>query len=430
MSFLDGLLTMLGSIESDAISVHKERCISVRNRNARCMRCVEACTSGALAYEQGALAVHPERCIGCGTCATACPTCAIEICDPTDEELTARVKRSIAATKGHPVVACSKAAARVRAELDGAPSGARLFGRSGRNRLCVDEARMVEVPCLGRVDESVLVGMAAYRSYDVTLVCGQCDTCEHAPGGSLVREVLQGSRNLLDAFGSDMPVRLGQDMPPHVIDKAAEVEARLSASGGKAGGGVSRRDFLRGAKDSAATAAVEAATSAVAEGLGAAAPASQAGAFQKVGKDGSLSHFVPSRRTRLYNYLRHVGDGTPVAETVATRIIGSVSINADACSSCRMCAVFCPTGALKKVDEKGSFGIVHRPSACVQCRLCEGICPQHAITVSGNVPIRQFLGKEAVRYGMKEPEWVPNKPTSMYDKVHSVLGPDLEMCMF
>ena len=79
MSLINGLLALLGEIESDAIAVHEERCISVRNRNADCLRCVEACTSGALAYRAGELLVEPERCIGCGTCATACPTCAIEL---------------------------------------------------------------------------------------------------------------------------------------------------------------------------------------------------------------------------------------------------------------------------------------------------------------------------------------------------------------
>ena len=109
MSLINGLLALLGEIESDAIAVHEERCISVRNRNADCLRCVEACTSGALAYRAGELLVEPERCIGCGTCATACPTCAIELRNPTDAELTAQLKHSIVATKGHPVIVCEQA---------------------------------------------------------------------------------------------------------------------------------------------------------------------------------------------------------------------------------------------------------------------------------------------------------------------------------
>ena len=70
---------------------------------------MRACTSGALELTDGELAVHPEKCIGCGTCAAACPTSAIEERTPTDAELTGALKRSIVATKGHPVIACEKA---------------------------------------------------------------------------------------------------------------------------------------------------------------------------------------------------------------------------------------------------------------------------------------------------------------------------------
>ena len=150
----------------------------------------------------------------------------------------------------------------------------------------------------------------------------------------------------------------------------------------------------------------------------------------KVGKDGTLSHFVPTRRIRLYNYLKHVGTGEPVVEAVTSRVIGSIEIDASACTACRMCAIFCPTEAIAKVDDDGMFGIRHRPSACVQCRACESICPKGAITVRSDVPTRQFIGQEAVVYAMPKPTWTPNKPDSMYNKIHTLLGEDLEMCMF
>ena len=123
MSLIDGVLALLSGIESDAIAVHEERCISVRNRNADCLRCVEACTSGALSLRGNELVVEPERCIGCGTCATACPTCAIELRNPTDEELTAQLKRSIVATKGHPVVVCEAALAAEGGAICGPSAG-------------------------------------------------------------------------------------------------------------------------------------------------------------------------------------------------------------------------------------------------------------------------------------------------------------------
>jgi ferredoxin len=119
-----------------------------------------------------------------------------------------------------------------------------------------------------------------------------------------------------------------------------------------------------------------------------------------------------------------------VVETVESRIVGVVSIDTEECDSCRMCAVFCPTGALLKLDEGGRKDLIHRPSACVQCRLCESLCPKSAISVGSSVPIEQFLGGKAICYGMKQPAWTPNRPDSLFQKMRLVLGEDTEMCMF
>lgn len=283
MSLIDGVLALLSGIESDAIAVHEERCISVRNRNADCLRCVEACTSGALSLRGNELVVEPERCIGCGTCATACPTCAIELRNPTDEELTAQLKRSIVATKGHPVIVCETA----------------LAAAGVANADAVDAC---VVPCLGRIDESALVGLAAYRAFDATLACGSCETCPHAPGGALAREVAVSAKNLLAAFGSSLPIEVTERVPERVLALCSGASARgrgRSCEVRDADGGMGRREFFKSAKD----ASTRAAEAAVAEGLGAAdsAPEPVHAAYRKVGPDGTLSHFVPTRRVRLYN---------------------------------------------------------------------------------------------------------------------------------
>ena len=64
-----------------------------------------------------------------------------------------------------------------------------------------------------------------------------------------------------------------------------------------------------------------------------------------------------------------------------------------------------------------------------QCRSCESLCPKSAITVDDTVPMDQFMGREAVLFSMENPTWQANKPDSMYNKIHSNLGEDLEMCM-
>lgn len=443
MAFLDSLINLLSSIESDKIAVHDERCVVMRNRNVECLRCVAACTSGALSIENGELAVHPDRCIGCGTCAAACPTSAIEVRTPDDAELTRALKRSIVATKGHPVVACEKAVAAARARLDGerAMAGWRgALGLTAKSGRALDEDALCAVPCLGRVDESLIAAMAAYRSEDGTLVCNRCEGCEHEPGGMQALDVIESAESLIAAFGSNFAVDFTDQMPERLVtdtdalrarEERSEERARAAAGAAEAAGEAAdpgRRAFFAGAKEASVNLAAEA----VADGLGLAAeddgPDPVAPRYRKVNADGTLSRFVPTRRTLLYNYLARLGE--PVADEVTNRVIGRVLIDTDACTSCRMCAVFCPTGALDRAEDGDFWGLLHRPAACVQCRSCERLCPKRAITVDDTVPMDQFMGREAVLFSMEKPMWEPNRPDSMYNKIHAVIGPDLEMCMF
>lgn len=448
MAFLDSLINLLCSIESDKIAVHDERCVVMRNRNVECLRCVRACTSGALELAGGELAVHPEKCIGCGTCAAACPTSAIEVRTPTDAELTSALKRSIVATKGHPVIACEKA---VRAARKQHEDAARLQGWRGalglksKDAPALNEAMLVEVPCLGRVDESLIAAMAAYRSLDGTLVCAHCEGCEHEPGGMQVMGVIESAESLMSAFGSSFSVEFTDEMPARLTTTESALAARAERAAEKAATAQAaqegadspateapadpgRRAFLAGGLDTSANLAAEA----VADGLGLTddtpAPKPMSPRYRKVNAQGTLSRFVPTRRTLLYNYLNRLGE--PAADAVKNRVIGRVLIDTDACSSCRMCAVFCPTGALDRAEDGDFWGLVHRPAACVQCRSCESLCPKGAITVDDTVPMDQFMGREAVLFSMEKPTWQANKPDSMYNKIHSILGEDLEMCMF
>ena len=145
-----------------------------------------------------------------------------------------------------------------------------------------------------------------------------------------------------------------------------------------------RRAVLAEGAALAARAGAVVAETAVTEALGDASNADAEGAlvvdardvgrYLKVMDDGTLPHFIPDRRERLLDSLAALGE--PEDVMVDTRLWGHVVIDTDACASCQMCAVFCPTGALAKfTDADGTFGVEHRPSDCVKCRSCEAICP-------------------------------------------------------
>ena len=138
--------------------------------------------------------------------------------------------------------------------------------------------------------------------------------------------------------------------------------------------------------------------------------------FAHVQSDGTLPHFVPERRLRLFNSLKALD--TPAAPTVTTRLWGQVTIDTELCRSCRMCTVFCPTGALTRFDAANdAFGVEHRSALCMQCRLCETICPEQAITVAEEVSTDEFLSGKKFRFTMQPIGWNPGAEDSIASRM-------------
>ena len=145
--------------------------------------------------------------------------------------------------------------------------------------------------------------------------------------------------------------------------------------------------------------------------------------FAHVQADGTLPHFVPERRLRLFNSLKALG--TPAAPTVTTRLWGQVTIDTELCRSFRMCTVFCPTGALAKfTDADGTFGVEHRPSDCVKCRSCEAICPAHAIEISEEVFAVDLMGGVTDRYAMRPRAVQHDTPHTIWHKAQTMMKTD------
>ena len=149
---MDNILGLFEKLESQSLAVQPNRCVVVRNRNASCRRCAEACPTGAILVEGNDLAVAPERCIGCGTCATVCPTAALESKKPDDKELLRAAVAAMQANDGAAVI------------MDAAMQAA-VEGK-------YDPAKVAVVKSLGRVDESLVAVLAAGGATSIALVAG------------------------------------------------------------------------------------------------------------------------------------------------------------------------------------------------------------------------------------------------------------------
>ena len=349
---VDVAMGLLERLEGYGLAVHPGRCVRVRNRHASCARCAKACTSGALALRDGQLTVDEALCVGCGTCATVCPTCAIEARHPADAELLAAAQRALreADTNGKSATvtfACHRA-------FEEAPAA------------CA-ETGVIELACLSRMDESLAMRLFADGAKCVRLLHGTCGGCARENGFASVCLVRETVGHLLSTWGLTCEYDVCQ-VPAEAQGRAAQgCESAM------------RR---------------------------AAAPVSRSAARKPahVQSDGTLPHFVPLRRHALLDALAALGE--PVQPMLDTRLWGHVTIDMRKCKSCKMCAVFCPTGALQKYqDESGHGGVEHYPAECVHCGLCQDICPAGAIVSSTAVPAHALAAGETERYPMPDPAW-------------------------
>ncbi|MDE8701986.1 4Fe-4S binding protein [Adlercreutzia equolifaciens] len=424
--------TAFTAVDSAAIRVHRERCAKVRNRNVDCLKCAAACTSGCISLVEGELVIDAVQCVGCGTCATVCPTCALESLNPSDAQLKAACVT--AASDAAVVIACSQAVAALEGLLV--------------------EGSCAEVVCAGRVDESLLAGLAAEGVAQVTVLCGACDRCAQRHGRATAELVAETTRLVLDAWGTAMAVTVTDVPSASVLREGVAVADALSARDGyfaeeraceplcaavEEGAPPSEGALVESRADGAAPAENDAV--AQANEVDASAPISlsspeaeaadvtagpglrfywNSGHSRKVSqsmhvmKDGTLPHFLPDRRERLLDALAQLGE--PKAAKLACRLWGAVVIDGAKCESCRMCATFCPTGAIAKFDEAdGTLGVTHTPGDCVKCGSCQDICPTDAITLLDEVPTAWLVNGEKHRYAMA------GRPVSLTDNPHQIL---------
>lgn len=346
-----------------------ERCVAVRNRNASCRKCIDACIADAIAIHNNELSIDAGSCVGCGACTAVCPTEAIIPLNPSDEELSHDAAASFAEAAGDvAAIACARIA----------------------SKGVGDPHKFAEVSCLARVDESVLAGLAANGAKDILLVDGVCSTCKyHATSGS-VDATVSSANDLLACCSSASRVRRVSKFPEEM--RLADASTLL---------GEARRGFFTSATSWTADAAGKTAKMVIRKNLG----MGEKGKTLReklAAHGGAMPKLEEHRRPQVLDAMDRLG--VPDSKVLDTRLFGSVQIDIAKCNACGMCAVFCPTDALKKsaikvqpnadgTNDGGSF-LEFRCADCSQCGMCVDACMKHCLVVESSVSTDELFDFE------------------------------------
>lgn len=366
MPSLNDVVEVANALESAAVIAMPDRCVKVRNRNSQCQKCEEVCFSHAIEVKLNEINVSGALCVSCGSCVAVCPTQALVPLEPTAEQLAARVQAA-QQNLGKPkaVIACARMEARHIADPD----------------------TFAVVPCLGRIEETSLLEIAAAGAQEIVLVDGTCATCKYRDVVPAVDATLATTRALRNLMGSKVLLSRMSDFPPDIPEDPAKAV------------GASRRSFFTDAKAFAQEAAMEVAEKTVLDSLGMGRDEKVASIRErlKVSQAGKMPQFPAERTLRLMDAMCQLGDA-PRKDIIQGRDFGSVTVNVEKCTGCGMCVMFCPTDALNyselESDNPDTKLVEFSMADCTQCMLCADSCMAKCITVSDTVETAELFDFE------------------------------------
>ncbi len=342
------------------IALH--RCQRWRYNRAECSLCIKACpVEGCIQYENGALCIDNERCVGCGICTSICPSGALIMEHLDDSALWNKLQDHFEDDRGEGslVLGCylgSKYKVRHNIPYSGSTS--------------------VNLPCLAILKESHLVAMILSGREIVYLDAGSCERCPFSSGRTIIEKTISHARNLLSTIGyydriklldsSSTNYGIGDARPcKDKVKRAKEISPLPEFS---------RREFFLSLRGRASESATK-------ERLQS-GPANGTDPF-------------PERRAVLLDVLRSVNNGIPDDSSLkeGNFPVHQVEIKEN-CALCRSCELFCPTGALKRIETDGEVRMDFQMARCMGCYQCKELCPEEAIYYNEQIDLKHLLSNE------------------------------------
>ncbi len=312
-------------LRPSSLEVNHVQCLKLRHKRSSCQICLDNCPSNAISFDES-LKIDNSLCHGCGICVKLCPTNVFELKELSYELLLASVR-------GKKVVefTCSLS----QQVSDGS-----------------------NIPCLGYLHESILLGAIGYGTQAVKLNITHCKKCDYALGLQVAARSLRRANRILAIFG--IPRKISMMTKESVGYSLAE--RGLS----------SRREFfshlIEGTRGMAA-AAIDGTIS-----------NREISARTKV----TLESKLPKKQSFLLEHLKTLGSPITHSTEADDMPFAQVTIG-DRCNGCGMCCTFCPTGALKSYDHGDRQVIDFNSGYCLACNLCCDICPEGAISYSTHI---------------------------------------------
>lgn len=349
----------------DAVPAIREgACLGSRG----CRVCATTCPKGAIVADAGGVALDKTQCTACGACVSECPAGAIEFPGASLPELEAQVAKLLgaAAHPGPPAVLflCRRAAPALR-------------DLAARGITYAPSWYPVEVPCLGTVSPSWVLGTLAHGASAVALLpCGR-DDCR---------------------FGN-------RDVVARRVEYCREVV-------GRTGGARDAVRLLDPLDDEAFARGLVLSPDSVLARADASRPAPRFGRGQGA-----------ANLRDLAARLDHTLDGFVHPDSP----FGVVTLTSG-CTACGACVTACPTGALHLERGDAEVSISFDGARCVACDGCVPVCPESVVRLDRRTDLEALARGRHVLHHDREARCercgAPVAAHALLERMRAVLGND------
>ncbi|MEZ5664031.1 MAG: 4Fe-4S binding protein [Burkholderiaceae bacterium] len=332
------LRDLVGEFEKPRFFNYKAQlCAHGRNARVGCDACIQVCSASAITSDlkRNQVVVNPNLCVGCGTCTTVCPTGALGYAYPRAPDQGVRIRTLLSTYH--------KAGGRDAALL--------LHSQQAGARLVEDLGRLAMLDTSVRGLPARVIPLALWHTSSV--------------GIDLWLSALAAGASQVWVLMTD------EEAPQYHDALRAQMEVAEAVLQGL---GYTGRHFklieVRDARDLAALDAElgEPAARSVNHRASFAVQAEKRATLEL-----ALEHLLQDSGVRA----SPVEGRTDAIALPPASPLGSVVVDAQACTLCLSCVSACPAGALLDNTERPQLRFIEKN--CVQCGLCASTCPEQAI---------------------------------------------------
>lgn len=339
---INRLEAVLNRVNQQPIKENTALCCRDRLNQSGCDLCLK-CPVGAVNLQSEPF-INDELCVNCNLCVNLCPTGALE---PKlgDDYYLALIKTTITKSKSSTAVfSCAKS----KAQLEG------------------QELTLIELPCLARLNETLLVGAATFGLKLAWLLTAKCLDCPLASILEFVEKLASQCEQLLKGYGLTLKISLTSELTlgsQDVFNEVAQVKKDISA--------YSRRELFTNLGRQLLATGVDYTESKWQE-------------FKEnisSPKTPGFAYKLPRKRELFLAVINKLEKEHQLNGAVPVNpFFYSYKLEAAKCNFCLNCVKFCPTKALTLTKtETGGYLSLTWPY-CVGCNLCVQVCLPQALT--------------------------------------------------